>query len=226
MRYGIVITAAKEESKGSEEFGFLDAVRIVEGVLQFPPHRGEVFLISNFCRVLNVVCFLLGNSPVSEFYMPTFWNTLSVPSSWAGRYEEWLGLRNVGYLYGKRFTMEKEEKDHLPFLDIDIYRKTVGSLGHKVYCKPTHTNLYLHKNLHHHPANKQSVLASLIHRAEALGDQDSLTQVLEFLTTVFKDNEHSPQQIQRAMEPTTRTAKTNDKPTSTAYIPYTQTTYG
>jgi len=27
------------------------------------------------------VCFLLGNSPESEVYMPTFWNTLSVPSS-------------------------------------------------------------------------------------------------------------------------------------------------
>jgi hypothetical protein len=35
-----------------------------------------VFLISNFCRVLYVVCFLLGSSPVSEFYMPTFRNTL------------------------------------------------------------------------------------------------------------------------------------------------------
>jgi hypothetical protein len=29
-------------------------------------------MISNFRRVLNVVCFLLGNSPVSEFYMPMF----------------------------------------------------------------------------------------------------------------------------------------------------------
>ena len=56
--------------------------------------------------------------------------------------------------------------------------------------------------------------------------QDSLTQELEFLTTVFKDNGYSPQQIRRAMEPATRTAKTNDKPTSNAYIPYTQTTYG
>ena len=26
----------------------------------------KVFLISNFCRVLNVVCFLLGNCLVSE----------------------------------------------------------------------------------------------------------------------------------------------------------------
>ena len=32
--------------------------------------------ILNFRRVLYVVCFLLGNSPASEFYMPTFRNTL------------------------------------------------------------------------------------------------------------------------------------------------------
>jgi hypothetical protein len=29
----------------------------------------------------NDVCFLLGNSPASEFHMPTFRNTLSVPFS-------------------------------------------------------------------------------------------------------------------------------------------------
>ena len=48
------------------------------------------------------------------------------------------------------FTMEIEEDGHLPFLDIDIYRKTDGSLGHKVYRKPTHTNLHLHQLSHHH----------------------------------------------------------------------------
>jgi hypothetical protein len=31
-----------------------------------------------------------------------------------------------------QFTMEIEENGHLPFLDIDIYRKRDGSLGHKV----------------------------------------------------------------------------------------------
>jgi hypothetical protein len=41
----------------------------------------STFLISNFRRVQYVVCFILGNSPASEFYMPTFRNTLSVPSS-------------------------------------------------------------------------------------------------------------------------------------------------
>jgi len=38
--------------------------------------RRDEFLISNFRRVLNAVCFLLGNSPASEFCMPTFRNTL------------------------------------------------------------------------------------------------------------------------------------------------------
>jgi hypothetical protein len=33
-------------------------------------------LISNFHIVLNVVCFLLGNSPAYEVYMPTFRNTI------------------------------------------------------------------------------------------------------------------------------------------------------
>jgi hypothetical protein len=127
----------------------------------------------------------------------------------------------LGYYTGKGM-----EKGHLAFLDMDNYRKTDGSLGHKIYRKPPHTNLYLHQNSHHHPANKHSVLVSLIHRAKALCDEDSLAQELEFLTTVFKENGYSPQQIRRAMKPATRTAKTNYKPTSTAYIPYTQTTYG
>jgi len=37
---------------------------------------GVLFLISNFCLVLNVVCFLPGNSPAYEFYMSTFRNSL------------------------------------------------------------------------------------------------------------------------------------------------------
>ena len=54
-----------------------------ESILIFHPtncKQGSL-IISNFRHVLYVVCFLLGNSPASEFYMLTFRNTLSVPSS-------------------------------------------------------------------------------------------------------------------------------------------------
>jgi hypothetical protein len=110
-------------------------------------------------------------------------------------------LNHISGLHKKiQFTMQKEEDGHLPFLDIDIYRKPDGSLRHKAYRKPTHTNIYLHQNSHHHPANKLSVLASLIHRAKSLCDQDSLTQELEILTAVFKDNTA----INRYVEPWNR----------------------
>jgi len=55
-----------------------------------------IFLISNFRRVLYVVCFILGNSPASEFYMPTFRNTVCsifVLAYEDGRYRV---FRNVG----------------------------------------------------------------------------------------------------------------------------------
>ena len=57
-----------------------------------------LFLISNFCCVLNDVCFLLGNSPASEFDVPTLRNTLSFPSSYLPAYEDGTDrvFRNVG----------------------------------------------------------------------------------------------------------------------------------
>jgi hypothetical protein len=41
-------------------------------------NKGFVLLISNFGRALNVVFFLLGDSPAPEFYMPTFRNSLHI----------------------------------------------------------------------------------------------------------------------------------------------------
>ena len=43
--------------------------------------RNFLCLVSNFRSVLIVVFFLLGYSPPSEFYVPTFRNTQCVPSS-------------------------------------------------------------------------------------------------------------------------------------------------
>ena len=38
-------------------------------------------LISNFRHFMDVVFFLLGDSPASKFSVLTFWNTLPIPSS-------------------------------------------------------------------------------------------------------------------------------------------------
>jgi hypothetical protein len=91
--------------------------------------------------------------------------------------------------------METESEGHLPFLDLNIYRRPDGSLGHKVYRKPTHTNLYLNAKSHHHPSNKQAVLSNLIYSTRALCDEDSLQAELVFLGDVFIQNGYNDRQI-------------------------------
>ena len=64
---------------------------LLEIQLYFLASNLRLFLISNFLRVLNVVCFLLGNSPASECYMPTFRNTLFHLHRWC-KQEEFLHI--------------------------------------------------------------------------------------------------------------------------------------
>jgi hypothetical protein len=128
-----------------------------------------------------------------------------------------------GFHTNIQFTMEKEES-HLPFLDSDIYKKTEFPGSQSL--SGGHPYQSLSTLGFTSPSCKQSVLASMIHRAKASCDQDSLTQELEFLTTIFKDTRYSPQQIRQALKPATQTTKTNEKPTLIAYIPYAQKTYG
>jgi hypothetical protein len=57
------------------------AVPGIKESLKQADRQTEKTSVSNYRLVLYGVRFLLGNSPASEFYMPTFRNTLSVPSS-------------------------------------------------------------------------------------------------------------------------------------------------
>jgi hypothetical protein len=90
-----------------------------------------------------------------------------------------------------QFTMETERDYHLPFLNIHIYRRPNGSLGHKVFRKSIHTNIYLNFSSQHHPFNKHAVLYTLAHRAGALYDQDSLHSELVFLADVLRQNSYT-----------------------------------
>jgi hypothetical protein len=74
--------------------GCIATIRVEIQVLNFSGWQEIFFLISNFRRVLYVLCFLMGNSPASELYMPTFRNTLFHLHRQVD--VEWLGLRNVG----------------------------------------------------------------------------------------------------------------------------------
>ena len=64
------------------------------------------FLILNFRLVLDIVCFLLGDSPASEIYMPTFRNTLFHLHRQVGACRMNSAGGMFGVLYGKRFGSE------------------------------------------------------------------------------------------------------------------------
>jgi len=59
---------------------------------------------TNCSKTINVVCFLLGNSPASEFYMPTFRKTLSQLHRQVGA--EWLNLRIAGVSIREKVWLE------------------------------------------------------------------------------------------------------------------------
>jgi hypothetical protein len=125
-----------------------------------------------------------------------------------------------------QFTMETEKEGHLPFLDIDIYRTPHGSLGHKVYRKLTHTNLYITwLHIITPPTNRPFLQPWSTGSVRALCDKESLHEELQFLKTTFRENGYSMKQIQRALNPVVRTSKLNNKPTLIALLSHVQMTY-
>lgn len=73
-----------------------------------------------------------------------------------------------------KFTVVVEQQGHLPFLDLLLIWLSDGTLSCAVYPKPTHTGVYLNSISHHHPAQKQGMLLTLISRAHQVADAEHL----------------------------------------------------
>ena len=132
----------------------------------------------------------------------------------------------MAFHWNIQFTTEIKRDSHLPFLDIDIYRRLEGSLGHKVYQNPTHTNLYLNPGSCHHSSNIQAILSMLVHTARTLCDKKSVHDALKFLKIIFRENSYGTKQKRWALNLAVRTSKPKVKPMLVALIPYVQKTYG
>jgi hypothetical protein len=110
-----------------------------------------------------------------------------------------------------KFTMELEENDSIPFLDVLIKRKNNGDLGHAVYRKKTHTENYLHANSHHHPNQKLGVLKTLATRAIRISDEAHLDKETDHLTKTFKNIGYKQKDIRNAINKALE--KIRDNPT-------------
>jgi hypothetical protein len=121
-----------------------------------------------------------------------------------------------------KFTMELEDNNSIPFLDILITRKQDGTLGHKVFRKKTHTDNYLHADSHHHPSQKMGVLNTMATRAARISDEDHLKEEIDHLTKVFKNIGYRDRDIAKAMDKKDKKAHTQNDQTSNlkAFLPY------
>ena len=83
-------------------------------------------------------------------------------------------------------TEDAKDNGSIPFLDTIVMPQHDNSLLTSVYRKPTHTDLYLHWNSHHHLSAKFSVINTLKHRAKTVcsnqlllkKEEDHLNRVL------------------------------------------------
>ena len=110
-----------------------------------------------------------------------------------------------------KFTYELQKDDKtIPFLDVLLSIKEDGSLGHKVYRKPTHTDRYLNYNSFHHPSIKNSVCKTLVNRAKTICDDDSIHDELEHLRNVLSINGFPRHLIENAMKTPKRRTQENE----------------
>ena len=74
-----------------------------------------------------------------------------------------------------QYTSEDAKEDgSIPFLDAIIMPQSDSFLLTSVYRKPTHTDLYLHWNSHHHLSAKFSIINTLKHRAKTVHSNQQL----------------------------------------------------
>ena len=74
-----------------------------------------------------------------------------------------------------QFTLEREADNIINFLDLKIIKSVIGTLSFSVFRKNTHTDKYLNFSSYHPIEHKNSVVRSLLHRANTLCDNEYIT---------------------------------------------------
>ena len=84
-----------------------------------------------------------------------------------------------------QFTMELEQDNTIPFLDVLVERRSC-QFSTKVYRKPTHNDSYLHYRSNHHPRVKSGIVKCLGTRAQRICDRKDIDEETTRLKNVFQ----------------------------------------
>ena len=86
-----------------------------------------------------------------------------------------------------QLTVEMEENNQLPYLDVLVHRDE-DTLTTSVYRKKTKTDQYLHFRSYHHPQVKTSVV-SCLNRAERVSREKASQRNCSISQTCFRPND-------------------------------------
>ena len=109
-----------------------------------------------------------------------------------------------------QFTMEKEQDNKLPFLDV-LVTCTEQGFRSSVYCKLTFTGQYLNFNFHHPYTVKKGIVCCLQHRAKTISsDTDAYQEEMISLRHNFHRNNitSAPRNIDWRIEDNTQNLTT------------------
>ncbi|BHF82564.1 Metastasis suppressor protein 1 [Sparganum proliferum] len=99
-----------------------------------------------------------------------------------------------------QFTMEEEEKNQVPFLDVLVCRKDCGELKTKVFRKATNTMQVLNFNSNHPISHKRSCVRTLYRRVEThCSEPEDKIAELQYIRRVFKANDYPRNFVDRCI---------------------------
>ena len=102
-----------------------------------------------------------------------------------------------------QFTMEKEEDNKLPFLDV-LVTHTEQGFRLSVYHKPTFTRQYLNFNSHHLYKAKKRIVHCLQHQAKIISnDTDAYQKEISLRHNLHCNNYPAPRNLNRRIEDNT-----------------------
>ena len=119
-----------------------------------------------------------------------------------------------------QFTKEIEENGKIPFLDCLVTREN-NTLRTTVYRKPTRTDRLLDQTSYNPPSHKETTVRTMTRRAQIVCDSDeSLTDEIKHLNTVFTKNNYNTDFIERNTYTRPNDSSNNSHTGKSLYLTY------
>ena len=111
----------------------------------------------------------------------------------------WSELNELNAVSNLEFTMEEENEDQLPFLDVMIKRDFDGFTT-TVYRKPTFSGTYQKWNSFAPKSRKINLLGLIVHRALNICSTSTLSEELANIKTIFKNSGYPGYIVERTVK--------------------------